>query len=154
MRTIHDVEEERRAMARLAMVRNHRTDSRHVDGLHASADGRQRVALDACEKGSFWHVRLHYQGRHLLTRYSMGTAHREPPKCDDVLANLCMDASGYDNARTFEEWAGEYGYDTDSRKAEAMYRLVAEGAKALRQLLGADYDDVVARGCREWEAEV
>jgi len=58
------------------------------------------------------------------------------PKVSDVLDCLASDSSGYDNARNFEDWASEYGYDTDSRKAYATYQTVAEQAKALKHFLG------------------
>ena len=70
-----------------------------------------------------------------------------PPTLTDVMGCLCADASGYDSARTFEEWAGEYGYDTDSRKAESTYRTIGEQAKQLRHLLGDDYARCLAA---EW----
>jgi hypothetical protein len=79
----------------------------------------------------------------MRARYTRPT----PPTLADVLGCLCADASGYDNARTFEEWAGDYGYDTDSRKAESTYRVVAEQAKQLRHLLGDDYARCLAA---EW----
>lgn len=62
-----------------------------------------------------------------------------PPTAADVLECLCSDASGYDNARGFEDWAAEFGYSADSRKAEALWHTVAEQSRKLRQLLGADY---------------
>lgn len=67
----------------------------------------------------------------------------KPPTADDVLTSLVMDCQGYDNTRTFEDWASEYGYDEDSRKAEAIYRTLGEEAKKVRRLLGADYSRVL-----------
>jgi hypothetical protein len=55
------------------------------------------------------------------------------PKVEEVLDILASDACGYDNSRSFEEWCGDYGYDTDSRRAEKIYNLNAESAKQLRQ---------------------
>lgn len=57
------------------------------------------------------------------------------PRLDDVLASLAMDASAIDHP-TFESWAREYGYDTDSRKAEAAYRACLEIALKMRAGLG------------------
>lgn len=97
------------------------------------------------------------------TYYSMGSGHRKPvkngfppsqtaiynpkdkkfydfplPKVEDVLDCLASDACEYEGSRDFEDWASEYGYDTDSRKAESIYRIVSEQAKQLRQFLGRD----------------
>jgi hypothetical protein len=59
-----------------------------------------------------------------------------PPDLASVLDCLISDASGYDNAKDFEDWCSEYGSDPDSRKAEATYRLIGEQAKRLRHFLG------------------
>lgn len=46
------------------------------------------------------------------------------------------DSWGYENARSFEEWAGEYGYDPDSRKAEATWKAVGKNANDFIDLIG------------------
>lgn len=61
-----------------------------------------------------------------------------PPDVESVLDCLKSDASSYDGARNFEEWAREMGGDTDSRKLERAYRACGETAHGLRILLGAD----------------
>lgn len=59
------------------------------------------------------------------------------PDVATVLNCLASDSRGYDNARGFEDWANNYGYDTDSRRAEAAYRVTGEQSKRLRYFLGA-----------------
>ena len=49
---------------------------------------------------------------------------------------LISDAWGVENNPTFEDWASEYDYDTDSRKAEAAYREVRAQADQFTQLIG------------------
>lgn len=61
-----------------------------------------------------------------------------PPTAEMVLDSMASDSSGYENARGFEDWCSDYGYDTDSRKAERLYQTVAEQAKALRFFLGRE----------------
>lgn len=68
--------------------------------------------------------------------FSQGSAHKKKPTLAEVLDCLASDASGVDNARSFEDWSSEYGYDTDSRKAEHTYNTVKEQAQQLRGLLG------------------
>ena len=53
----------------------------------------------------------------------------------DVVWSLTQDADVID-AGGFEEWAGNYGYDTDSRKAEGIYRACLEIALKLRSAIG------------------
>jgi len=74
----------------------------------------------------------------LTVYFSQGSAHKKPPTLADVLDCLASDASGVDNAQSFEDWASEYGYDTDSRKAERTYRICEGQAQKLKALLGQD----------------
>lgn len=65
-----------------------------------------------------------------------GTSKQIPaPSIGDVLQSLAMDSDAID-AGTFEEWASNYGYDTDSRSAESVYRACLESALSLRRGLG------------------
>lgn len=98
---------------------------------------------DLDEKEQEWQDRaFHYKvtlrrGRKKLTTYySAGAGSPESPTVDEVLDILASDSSGADNARSFEDWASEYGYDTDSRKAERTFRAVQETSEKLKQLLG------------------
>jgi hypothetical protein len=55
----------------------------------------------------------------------------------DVIHSLVMD-SDVINHSTFESWASEFGYDTDSRKAESIYRACLDIALKLRNAIGDD----------------
>lgn len=57
------------------------------------------------------------------------------PDAVDVLYSLTSDSSVLD-AGGFEEWASEFGYDTDSRHAESIYRACLEIALKLRAAIG------------------
>jgi hypothetical protein len=57
------------------------------------------------------------------------------PKPLDVLSSLVLDAAALD-CRDFEEWASDLGYDTDSRKAEAIYRACLDIGLKMRAALG------------------
>ena len=70
--------------------------------------------------------------------FSQGSAHKKKPTLAEVLDCLASDASGVDNVRSFEDWASEYGYDTDSRRAEKTYRICQKQTASLRHLLGCD----------------
>src|SRR5690606_22868420 len=64
---------------------------------------------------------------------------REIPAPDfaDVLYSLVLDASAIDFT-CFEEWASEYGYDPDSRKAEQTWRECLDTALKLRRIVDLD----------------
>ena len=70
--------------------------------------------------------------------FSQGSGHTTEPTASEVLNCLADDAASYENAATFEDWASEFGYDTDSLKAEKIYRLVKRQAEQLKRVLGAD----------------
>jgi hypothetical protein len=53
----------------------------------------------------------------------------------DVLSSLAMDSDAID-AGGFESWAGDLGYDTDSRTAESTYRQCVDIGLKLRAALG------------------
>lgn len=127
-------------------------DPRHMRSITPvkDADGWEHYA---------WVVTLKRDGLTLTTSYHTGTGHstsREnpvtgapiltptPPRVEDVLDSLKVDASSYDNARDFEDFANDFGYSTDSRKAEALYLACGEQAKKLRFFLGRElYDDLL-----------
>lgn len=71
------------------------------------------------------------------------------PTLADALGALLLDGSAIDRG-SFEEWADEYGYDRDSRKAEASYRACLETGLKLRKVLG----DETFRRFRELTSEM
>lgn len=70
--------------------------------------------------------------------FSQGSAHTEAPDLPDVLDCLASDALGVEAVSSFEEWANEYGYDVDSRKAEKTYQETLQEAQNLLVLLGSE----------------
>lgn len=68
------------------------------------------------------------------------------PSPSDVLSSLQRDANA---PEFFEDFASEFGYDVDSRKAEATHRACRESRAALAKLLGPDFDAFMAT---DWEA--
>ena len=52
----------------------------------------------------------------------------------DVINNIMMDYLTVINATTFEEWAEELGYDTDSRKAYAVWELILDNVVKMAKL--------------------
>lgn len=57
------------------------------------------------------------------------------PSVADLVSSLAMDSDVLDHA-CFDDWAESLGYDTDSRKAESIYRATLEHALALRNSIG------------------
>lgn len=59
----------------------------------------------------------------------------QKPNLIDVLYSLVMDSYVLE-CGTFEEWASEHGYETDSRKAEKIYHDCLQIALKMRAMLG------------------
>lgn len=84
-------------------------------------------------------------GRSAMTiTFSMGTGHHGvPPTLAEVLECLASDSytlplpeMAGSEEEAFVEWCGEYGCETDSRKALAIYRACLSQSRRLRRFLG------------------
>jgi hypothetical protein len=60
------------------------------------------------------------------------------PTLADVLESVRMDCLTVMNGESFEDWAGELGYDPDSRKAERTFRAIKVEADDMLALLGRE----------------
>ena len=78
---------------------------------------------------------FHRKGKRLTTYFSQGCGITREPTTADVLNCLALDTAGIENARSFEEWCGEYGYDTDSRKAEKIWKVCQRQAEKLKAFI-------------------
>ena len=86
-----------------------------------------------------WKLVIRRGNKQMTAYFSQGSAHTKEPTLADILDCLASDASAIDNARDFEDWCRDFGYDTDSRKAEKTYRVCVRQAEALKRLLGNDF---------------
>lgn len=107
--------------------------------------GTQREWIQSLQEWHEWHatawaVTLKVGEKEHRTTYSMGSAHRKPPRAVDVVESLFMDASG--GAEPFEEWASDYGIDPDSRKGYAAWEACRATSLALRELYGRQFHDI------------
>jgi hypothetical protein len=96
--------------------------------------------MDDSADMSHWLCRFnHPDGRQMRVHFSMGSGHAgKAPRADEVLDCLASDAAGVSNAQSFDDWCAEYGYDTDSPKAEKIYNACHEQAADLETFLGSD----------------
>lgn len=93
---------------------------------------------DMMQGSTHWLCRIRRGRRSMKVYFSQGPAIRQEPTAEDVLDCLASDASGFDNASSFEDWCAEYGLDSDSRKAEKTYRAIEFQRRDLVNLLGGD----------------
>ena len=97
-----------------------------------------------------WKVTLK-RPRHSLTVYfSKGYGHHgAEPQAVEVLSCLADDAAGVEYTN-FEGWCSDYGYDTDSRKAEKTFKACKHSAARLQSFLGVTlFDQLVYHTERE-----
>lgn len=86
-----------------------------------------------------WKVTLRMGKARMTTYFSMGYGHNgKQPEAADVLSCLADDSAGVENAGDFEGFCSEFGYDTDSRKAEKTYKACQHSAARLKKFLGDD----------------
>lgn len=120
------------------------TFKKRVDSLKikaAATYGNRGPITDDMENMDPWTVVLRYGKKRLTVPFFMGVGHYgKEPEVYDVLNCLVSDAASVDNARSFEEWASELGYDPDSRKAEKIFKACERGTKKLKKFLGEQYD--------------
>lgn len=97
-------------------------------GRQVEDDGWQHYAFD---------LRLHHPGHHTIldTPWKQGLGHTGEPNVRDVLDSLVSDAQAYQTASSFEDFADEFGYDRDSRRAERTYLACGDLAKRLLAFL-------------------
>ena len=108
-------------------------------GVRMHAGGGTRTRNEDGWEHDRYRVKLTREGRSMTLTYRMGTGHYgSPPTLDLVLDCLASDAAGVENSDGFEDWALDYGYDPDSRKAESFYRAGVKQTDDLRRLLGDD----------------
>lgn len=83
-------------------------------------------------------LRIRFGRRSMTSLWQQGVGVMSDPDIHDVMSAMLSDTSGIFEGQTFEGWAEEYGYDVDSRRAEATYRAVERQTNNLRRLLGPD----------------
>ena len=90
-----------------------------------------------------WRVTLRRGGRRMSVDFFTGELAGEPD-AEGVMECLCADALGVENARSFGEWAQEYGYEMkDIVAAEEAWNAARKNTAKMRRFLGADFHEIV-----------
>jgi hypothetical protein len=92
------------------------------------------------ERANWYRVTLRMGRRQMTVPYGMGPALTGEPEAAEVLDSLASEAASFENADGFEDWASEFGWDTDSRKPERVWDQTEAQTIKLRQFLGDKYD--------------
>ena len=84
-------------------------------------------------------TKYEFGGRPIYGNYKPNVDRRQP-SAGSVL--MCLE---YNNPGTFEEFCDEYGYDTDSRKAEKIWRACIDQYLALSAMYSPDELEALGR---------
>lgn len=92
---------------------------------------------------SHYRIKLMHKGRKMTILYSQGPAITGEPEYKSVLSSMMLDSQPFTNGGcSFEDWCSEYGYDTDSRKALAIYHQCERQSAKFIKLCGDDYESL------------
>jgi len=132
------------------------TISEFVQANNVTMRYRERTdrnpAMEDSSQMDHWRCVIRAGKKQMSLVFSMGFGlNGKAPDLPDVLDCLASDAAGVENAdNNFEDWASEYGYDIDSRKAERTFAACARQAEKLKNLLGDEaYDALLFHTERE-----
>jgi hypothetical protein len=89
-------------------------------------------------QANWFQVTLKMGKRKFETEFGMGIGHSRDPDVYDVMTCLTSDASSIENARSFEEWADDFGMDHDAKTRELYVRAQKQTFK-LRGFLRDKY---------------
>lgn len=103
----------------------------HVRMTADWADSNPHMS-DMPDGSSHWKCVLRHGRKSMTVYFSQGPAISREPTVVDVLDCLASDSANIEDG--FENWAEDLGYDTDSRKAEHIYKTVAQQTAALKRL--------------------
>lgn len=106
--------------------------------------------IDPNWKGFHWLVVLKMGTRTFQVFYSTGTGlvdkrTKQPliPTAQDILNSVKLDSQCVEYS-TFEDWAQEFGYSSDSISAKKTYDICQEQRTKLRNFLGREaYNDLI-----------
>lgn len=111
-------------------------------GIQAHCTLTHRDDGDWPAGSTHWRVRLtrrvNGSRRQLTTVFSQGPAHCSEPTPADVLYCLVSDARA--GRESFDDFCGDFGYDADSRRAEAVWRACKATTPKVDRFLGDDLD--------------
>jgi hypothetical protein len=87
--------------------------------------------------GDHWKCILEYNKKRMTIYFSKGYGFEgKKPSIEEVLNCLASDSLCIENNPSFEEFANEFGYDTDSRNAKKTYTVCIKQSKKLFKFLG------------------
>lgn len=88
--------------------------------------------------------------KRMTITFSQGSGHHgKVPDVESVLSTVALDASGFENNPSIEEFAHEYNFESDdgsslsARKGRQVYNAVKKQTAALKKLVGDAYEELL-----------
>lgn len=115
-------------------------------GVQIKAEqGAARLAWDKRDEwqqnANDWRITLSYKGRRHSFDFWQGVGIKNAPDAAGVLECLLSDAQSAGDG--FDEFCANMGYDSDSRKAERIYKACEKTHERLSVLFGEDYQKFI-----------
>jgi hypothetical protein len=113
-------------------------------GLVATTYTQGVAHCPSCPKHKFGRRFTQHEYDNLLRDCAGQGVGNHPPEPLDALWSIARDCQTVMQNGSFEEWAREFGYDEDSRKAEAIYNECVKHYLAIKRSIGDEGIDRIA----------
>jgi hypothetical protein len=112
-------------------------DAWRITSTAASVDANPNMESAGADM-DHWRVVLRRGKARMTVYFSKGRGHNgAEPSAQEVINCIAQDASALD--QDFADWAGDLGYDIDSRKVHRTYTICRRQAERLRKFLGEEH---------------
>lgn len=146
-----DAEEWKRTAAHWSITLER--DRRKFETDYWTGSGLVTYEPTRIEPGTHRDHKLRAEGKRIvMNHYGPGRdaiASPRPPTLPGVLYSLQSDVRAGDDS--FENFCGDFGYDTDSRKAYATWETCRDTYFELRDFFGGDFDEFLNTDWEEME---
>lgn len=122
----------------------HEFINRYNVKLDCEPVGARPDDLDTWHPASFhYKCILKHNNKQFSFYFTQGPAVEGPPTVTGVLKCLITDTLIAENSPDFEDFANEFGYCMDSRRAERIYKAVLKQRDNLQRVFNSLYDDLL-----------
>lgn len=112
-----------------------------AEWIRSESESYTHLGREYSVRFDVWECSFVCEGREERFEFKMAEALKgAEPESPEVLECLISDAQAAEEE--FEEFCHSFGYDSDSRKAEAIWRACRENGERVRALLGDHFDEV------------
>lgn len=93
---------------------------------------KTNIGKSQMTSGDAYRITLTYKGK--KCSFTFHDNYRNASTKEEIIESLLLDADAYNNARNFEDFCFEFGYNSDSIKALKVYNACKKQADKLSRL--------------------